>query len=62
MTCKNYASPALQAQYGGQGCSSSIVSASNLPFTGFDGGLFLIVAVALVASGTVLRRAGRKLA
>lgn len=65
--CKHYATPVLQAQYGGQDCKTiaptkpTHTGGGNLPFTGFDGGLFLIVAVIFVASGTALRRAGRRI-
>lgn len=64
--CKHYASAALQAQYGGQDCTiQAATTVSNdggsLPFTGFDGGMFLVVAVVLVSAGVALRRAGRKI-
>lgn len=65
--CKHYPTAALQREYGGQNCTVIVKPKTvtphndgNLPFTGFDGGLILVVAVALVATGTALRRAARR--
>lgn len=69
INCKHYASAALQRAYGGQNCQTIVhhhrpatahEASSNLPFTGSDIKLFVIVGLVLLVAGIVLARAGRK--